>query len=105
MEDGNMANYTTSTSDKSRDRAVKLLLCGGIGLHYFYVGRIKAGLIHAALGIVMWLGAVGMIIEGAGSEKLFSLWIIFLLACFNVPDLIRLKLGKFRDNVGDYLRQ
>lgn len=100
-----MANYTTSTSDKSRDRAVKLLLCGGIGLHYFYVGRIKAGLIHAALGIVMWLGAIGMILEGAGSEKLFSLWIIFLLACFNVPDLIRLKLGKFRDNVGDYLRQ
>ena len=46
-----------------------------------------------------------MIIEGAGSEKLFSLWIVFLLACFNVPDLIRLKLGKFRDNVGDYLRQ
>lgn len=100
-----MANYTTSTSDKSKDKAIRLLLCGGIGLHYFYVGRIKAGIIRAAFGIVMWLCAIGTIFEGAGSEKLISLWVIFLLACFNVPDLIRLKLGKFRDNVGDYLRQ
>lgn len=100
-----MANYTTSTSDKSKDKAIKLLLCGGIGLHYFYVGRIKAGLIHAAVGLVFWMGVLAALFEGVGSEKLFSLWIIFLLACFNAPDLIRLKLGKFRDNVGDYLRQ
>lgn len=100
-----MANYTTSTSDKSRDRAVKLLLCGGIGLHYFYVGRIRAGLIHCVIGLVFWMGVLACLFEGAGSEKLISLWVLFLLVCFNVPDLIRLKLGKFRDNVGDYLRQ
>lgn len=100
-----MANYTTSTSDKSKDKAIKLLLCGGIGLHYFYVGRIKAGLIHTAIGLAFWMGVLAALFEGAGSEKLISLWVLFLLICFNVPDLIRLKLGKFRDNVGDYLRQ
>lgn len=100
-----MANYTTSTSDKSKDKAIKLLLCGGIGLHYFYVGRIKAGLIHAAIGFVFWMGVLSMLFAGQGNEKLFSLWMLFLLVCFNVPDLIRLKLGKFRDNVGDYLRE
>ena len=100
-----MANYTTSTSDKSKDKAIRLLLCGGIGLHYFYVGRIKAGLIHVAIGLVFWMGVLAALFEGVGSEKLISLWVLFLLACINVPDLIRLKLGKFRDNVGAYLRQ
>lgn len=100
-----MANYTTSTSDKSKDKAIRLLLCGGIGLHYFYVGRIKAGLIHVAIGLVFWMGVLAALFEGVGSEKLISLWVLFLLTCINVPDLIRLKLGKFRDNVGDYLRQ
>ena len=100
-----MANYTTSTSDKSKDKAIKLLLCGGIGLHYFYVGRIKAGLIHAVIGLTFWMGVLAALFEGVGSEKLVSLWMLVLLVCFNVPDLIRLKLGKFRDNVGDYLRQ
>lgn len=100
-----MANYTTSTSDKSKDKAIKLLLCGGIGLHYFYVGRIKAGLIHVVIGFVFWMGVLAALFEGAGSEKLISLWILFLLVCFNVPDLIRLKLGKFRDNIGNALRE
>ena len=58
-----MANYTTSTSDKSRDRAVKLLLCGGIGLHYFYVGRIKAGLIHCVIGLALYGAIVASILD------------------------------------------
>lgn len=98
-----MANYTTSTSDKSRDRAVKLLLCGGIGLHYFYVGRIKTGLIHIVLGICMWMSIVICIFDSELHEAIIPC--ILILVAFNVPDLIRLKLGKFRDNVGDYLRQ
>lgn len=100
-----MANYTTSTSDKSKGRAIKLLLCGGIGLHYFYVGRIKAGLVHAAIGLAFWMGVLAALFEGTGSEKFVSLWMLFLLVCFNVPDLIRLKLGKFRDNIGNALRE
>ena len=97
-----MANYTTSTSDKSRDKAVKLL-CGGIGLHYFYVGRIRAGLIHCIIGLALY----GMIVMSILDAELHAAILpgIFMLLVFNVPDLIRLKLGKFRDNVGDYLRQ
>ena len=98
-----MANYTTSTSDKSRDRAVKLLLCGGIGLHYFYVGRIKAGLIHCVVGLALYGAIVASILDAELHAAILP-GILMLLA-FNVPDLIRLKLGKFRDNVGDYLRQ
>ena len=98
-----MANYTTSTSDKSRDRAVKLLLCGGIGLHYFYVGRIKAGLIHCIIGLALYGTIVASILDAELHAAILP-GILMLLA-FNVPDLIRLKLGKFRDNVGDYLRQ
>jgi TM2 domain-containing membrane protein YozV len=103
MEDGNMANYTTSTSDKSRDKAVKLLLCGGIGLHYFYVGRIRAGLIHCVIGLALY----GTIVASILDTELHAAILpgIFMLLAFNAPDLIRLKLGKFRDNVGDYLRQ
>lgn len=98
-----MANYTTSTSDKSRDRAVKLLLCGGIGLHYFYVGRIKVGLIHCVIGLALYGAIVASILDAELHAAILP-GILMLLA-FNVPDLIRLKLGKFRDNVGDYLRQ
>lgn len=98
-----MANYTTSTSDKSRDRAVKLLLCGGIGLHYFYVGRIRAGLIHCVIGLALYGAIVASILDAELHAAILP-GILMLLA-FNVPDLIRLKLGKFRDNVGDYLRQ
>lgn len=98
-----MANYTTSTSDKSRDKAVKLLLCGGIGLHYFYVGRIKAGLIHCVIGLALYGTIVASILDAELHAAILPG--IFMLLAFNTPDLIRLKLGKFRDNVGDYLRQ
>lgn len=41
-----MANYTTQTSSKSKRKALKLLLCGGVGLHLFYVGKIGAGILR-----------------------------------------------------------
>ena len=98
-----MANYTTSTSDKSKDKAVKLLLCGGIGLHLFYVGRIKAGLIHLVIGFGIWVMIIGSIFDPEMHEAIIPG--IIILVAFNVPDLIRLKLGKFRDNVGNALRE
>lgn len=96
-----MANYTTSVSDKSKGKAIKLLLAGGIGLHLLYVGRIKAGLIRVFIGILMWAAFVQGIVEGeyAMSAALFALVILF-----NIPDLIKLSLGKFKDNIGNYLR-
>jgi len=74
-----MANYTTGTSDKSKKTALLVCLFGGlIGLHYFYVGRIVAGLVR-----LITLNFIGI-----G-------WII---------DLVTIALGGFRDNVGAPLR-
>ena len=55
----------------------------------------------------MGLALYGMIVASILDAELHAAILpgIFMLLVFNVPDLIRLKLGKFRDNVGDYLRQ
>lgn len=98
-----MSTYTTSTSDKSKKAAIKRLLWGGIGLHLFYVGRIKAGIIRFMLGIIVW---IGFIIGGiAISEFDMSLTGIVLLILLNVTDLVKLLMGTFRDNIGNYLRE
>lgn len=96
-----MANYTSQTSDKEKAVARKKLLTGGIGLHLFYVGRIKAGIIRLALGIICWILLIFGIfnLEPAGIAG----GAIFLIL-INIPDFIRLKLGTFRDNVGSCLR-
>ncbi len=97
-----MANYTTSTSDKSKGKAIRLLLSGGIGLHLFYVGKIKAGIIRLILGLILW---IGFIIGGiAISEWGMVLMGAILLIIVNVFDLIKLLLGTFKDNVGNNLR-
>ena len=70
-----MANYVTSTSDKSKTTA--LLLCiflGGIGVHHFYVGRIGMGILYLLTGGLFGIG-----------------WIV---------DIIKIAMGSFRDNVG-----
>lgn len=75
-----MANYTTATSDKSKKTA--LLLCifaGYVGAHYYYVGRIKRGLLYT-----------------------FTMG----FCCFGwFADIIVILLGDFRDNVGQPLRK
>lgn len=96
-----MANYTTNTSDKSKRKATKLLLCGGIGLHLFYVGRIKAGLLRLVFGILFWVLLINGISEG---ETVLIVSGIGYLVAFNLFDLIKLGLGTFKDNVGNYLR-
>ena len=97
-----MANYTTSTSDKSKGTAIKRLLCGGIGLHLFYVGKIKAGIIRLILGVLLWV----LFITGIAEGEPAMIWSgIGLLILFNVFDLIKLAMGTFTDNVGNYLRQ
>lgn len=96
-----MANYTTNTSDKSRGKATKLLLFGGIGLHLFYVGRIKAGLLRLVFGLLFWVLLINGISEG---ETVLIVSGIGYLVVFNLIDLIKLGLGTFKDNVGNYLR-
>ena len=74
-----MANYVTSTSDKSKTTA--LILCiflGFVGAHYFYVGRYGRG--------VLYMFTAGLFVIG---------WIL---------DIIKIMNGTFVDNVGAPLR-
>lgn len=97
-----MANYTTSTSDKSKKKAIKLLLSGGVGLHLFYVGKIKAGTVRLILALILW---VGFILGGIAIKEWSMAMIgLGLLCLVNISDFIKLLLGTFRDNVGNFLR-
>lgn len=96
-----MATYTTVTSDKKKKTALTLLLIGGIGLHLFYVGRIKSGLIRFFLGTLFWSLIIGGIHD---LEVEMVVGGIAFLVIFNVVDLVKLLLGAFRDNVGAALR-
>ena len=74
-----MANYVTSTSDKSKTTA--LILCiflGLFGAHYFYVGRYGRGFLY--------MFTAGLFVIG---------WIL---------DIIKIMNGTFVDNVGAPLR-
>jgi restriction system protein len=76
-----MANYVTTTSDKSKKTAAILCACGflGIGgLHLFYVGKIGKGLLY--------LFTVGFFLIGT------------------IVDLLSIATGSFRDNTGAPLR-
>lgn len=74
-----MAHYVTVTSNKKKWVAFILCLFGGfIGLHYFYVGRYGKGVLYTCtLGLMFfgWWHDLGVILN-----------------------------GKFKDNVGEYLR-
>lgn len=75
-----MANYVTTTSDKSKWTAFFLcLFTGMLGGHYYYVGRWGRGLLYT-----------------------FTLW-LFVFGWFH--DLKLILFGEFRDNVGQFLRQ
>lgn len=75
-----MSNYVTPTSDKKKRTALLLCIFGGFfGLHYFYVGRFGRGILcilTVDFFMIGWLLDIGQILE-----------------------------GRFRDNVGMYLRE
>lgn len=113
-----MANYTTATSDKNKQQVEKLFYMsafGILGLHYFYVGKLKQGIIHLVISffligitLTVWgssvhtdTGAAVTILEKLGYTIL--IWGVCALA--GIPTFIRIKLGKFRDNVGAPVRQ
>lgn len=74
-----MAHYQTITSDKNKDVALILCIVGGLlGLHQYYVGNIKKGLLYTFTGGLCGIG-----------------WIF---------DVIQIILGNFKDNVGVPLR-
>lgn len=99
-----MANYTTSTSDKLKKKALLWWLIGLIGLcgfENFYVGKIKAGLIRTAVGVFLSLGFYAIFTEAQEmTPVVIIVWLVIAL-----PNLFRILLGKFRDNVGNALRE
>ena len=96
-----MANYTTLSSDKSKKKAKKLLLFGGLGFHLFYVGRIKYGVFRFILSVLLWVLLITGIAEGEAGMVLGGIIMIILP---NLIDYIKLSLGTFRDNLGTCLR-
>ena len=117
-----MANYVTQTSDKSREVALQKWKkgCFGVfGLENFYVGKIGRGIGHFAAGVLFCLIAISAVVTMMSGEiqrelppedvpiYLVSmvLTIVILWAFLAVPNLYRLKMGTFRDNIGAVLRE
>lgn len=117
-----MAKYFTKTSDKTRSVALKKWKngCFGIfGFENFYVGKIARGIGHFAAGVLFCIVAVSAVVTMMSGEiqrelppedvpiYLVSmvLTIVILWAILAVPNLYRLKMGTFRDNIGAVLRE
>lgn len=97
-----MANYTTNTSDKKKCTALLFWAIGGLGLfgfEYYYVVKIKAGIIKSVIGIIVVLSFVAM----RGTEAQIPISIIFWLV-ISLPNLFKILVGTFKDNVGQPLR-
>ena len=97
-----MANYVTNVSDKSKRKAFWLCLLGNLGLHYFYVDRIGHGIFRFFLGSAMWLCWAVMATAPELADKPPVMPILIIL--ITLKDLVKISLGKFQDNVGQYLR-
>lgn len=82
-------------SNKSKLVALLLVIfLGGLGLHRFYLGRIKSGLLMLALSII---GSITSTI-GIGSA------VLFIVSCWCLVDLICLCIGKLTDAEGKPLK-
>jgi len=107
-----MSNYTTSTSDRKKKTALIWWLIGAVGIlgiENFYVGKIKNGLIRALLGL-LFLGVLGTVVStpelSMDADKggiVFS--VVIMWAIIALPNLFKLLLGVFRDNIGAALRE
>lgn len=96
-----MANYTTHTSDKRKKTALVFWavgLLGLLGLEYFYVGKVKKGISRFIIGIILLIA----LLNGT-SEAVLGGIVCWVVAA--VPNLVRIFLGTFRDNVGVPLRK
>lgn len=78
-----MAQYATTTSDKTRSAALRRLLLG-------------------ALGALLWALLITGIKDGETAMLVTGIAGIIVI---NAPDFFKIILGKFQDNTGAYLRQ
>lgn len=77
-----MANYTTITSDKSKEKALGLCCLGFVGLggiHDFYLGNYGKGIVKICTANWFLIGTIA--------------------------DLVKIASGGYRDNSGQPLRQ
>lgn len=98
-----MSQYTTNTSDKKKATALKwwaIGLLGVFGFEYFYVGKIKKGIIRSIIGVFVVLAIFSMSGSGAAIPVSIIFW-----AVSAVPNLFKILFGTFRDNVNAALRE
>lgn len=97
-----MANYTTSASDKKKKTAMifwAVGLLGLLGLENFYVGKMKAGFIRLGIGLICVMGIYAIITETSTGPVWLIIW-----AVVSLPNLFKILMGVFKDNVGAPLR-
>ena len=97
-----MSQYTTNTSDKSKKAALVRSLFG-FGLPYFYVGRIKSGIIRFVVSFFEWLAFISVF----ASREAQTPWglLLAIIIVTNLATTFTVMMGKFQDNVGNYLRE
>lgn len=106
-----MGTFVTQTSDKKRAIALKWWRRGCFGLlgfENFYTLKIMRGIAHFAAGILAILVIISGI-YGIFTAESFTDGILMFVICglfwgvMALPNLIKLKLGKFRDSNGAQL--
>lgn len=107
-----MSKYTTNTSDRKKKTATLWWAIGAIGLlgfEYFYVGKIKKGIIKTIIGIFLIMAFSTIISASPASTGIDKggavATTVIMWAIFSVPNFVRISLGVFRDNVGAALRE
>ncbi len=87
------SQYVSLSSDKSQTTALILsLFC--LGLQYYYVGRIGAGIFHSILGLIFWSGLISNLVNRSVN---FIFIYAVLIIVFIAKDAIKIGLGYFRD--------
>lgn len=99
-----MSTYTTGTSDKKKRKALiwwLVGLVGLLGLENLYVGKIKMGLIRIVIGL-LW---AGITFTAFGDPDVPNIVFILIWVAIAIPNLFKILLGTFHDNIGNALRE
>lgn len=79
---------TTTTIQTPKSIAVAYILWfffGQLGVHRFYLGRIKTGVVQLILGVIGWF----LLPVGVGLFLLIPLWIWMIVDLFLIPGMAR----------------